>query len=138
MTYLVLACRGVLVGVFLVSLAGKLRSRTAYQEFVSATATLLSTTVARARQLAPLTIAAELVVVCTLAIEPFVRPGLVMAAALLLCFTMALFRALLRGTTTPCRCFGKPTPLTPTHALRNIALIAIAMTGLITHFALYP
>ncbi|MCP3799840.1 hypothetical protein NLX83_11295 [Allokutzneria sp. A3M-2-11 16] len=138
MTYLVLACRGVLIGVFLVSLFGKLRTRTAYRAFVASTATLLPTTVTRARQLAPLTIAAEFTVTCTLATDPFARFGLVMAAALLLCFTMTLFHALLRGNTTPCRCFGSLKPIGPGHVLRNIALIAVAMTGLITHFALYP
>ncbi|SDN32581.1 MauE/DoxX family redox-associated membrane protein [Allokutzneria albata] len=136
MTYLVLACRAVLVGVFVVSLFGKLRSRTAYRDFVAATATLLSTTPARARQPAKLTLTAELVVTCALLITPLTRPALVMATALLLCFTAALTQALLRGTRTPCRCFGRPTPVSPSHVLRNTALIAVAMTALITDFAL--
>ncbi|MFC4947013.1 MauE/DoxX family redox-associated membrane protein [Pseudonocardia sp. GCM10023141] len=139
MTYLALACRGVLGGVLLVSLFGKLRGREAYRGFVTATATLLATTAGAARVLAPLTIAAELAVVGALAVEPLVPAGFVGAGALLCGFTVALVRALRRGAGVPCRCFGaSTTPIGIPHVVRNVALVAVAALGFVVGAAVDP
>ncbi|GAB2687247.1 MauE/DoxX family redox-associated membrane protein [Nocardia thraciensis] len=127
MSYAVLACRCVLAGVFLVSLAGKLRSRTAFEEFVTATAALLSAPGRPAKVVAVGTITAEIAVVCAMVFEPSRRLGLIMAVAVLVCFTVALVRALLRGAAAPCRCFGaSDTPIGIRHVIRNIVLAAVA------------
>ena len=127
--YLELGCRGVLAGVLLVSLAGKLRGRAAYAAFVAATKSLLATGDRQAGVLAPLTIAAEIGTVVALAIGP---AGLVAAAALLGCFTGALVLALRRGSVAPCRCFGaSTTPIGLHHVVRNVVLIGLAAAGLI-------
>jgi uncharacterized membrane protein YphA (DoxX/SURF4 family) len=127
--YLELGCRGLLAGVFLISLAGKLRGRAAYAAFVAATASLLATGGRQARVLAPLTIVAELGTVVALAIGPF---GLVAGAALLGCFTVALVLALRRGSAAPCRCFGaSTTPIGLHHVVRNVVLAGLAVAGAI-------
>lgn len=131
--YLELGCRGLLAGVFLVSLAGKLRGRSEYSAFVTATASLLATGHRRARVLAPLTIAAEIAIVGALAVGP---AGLLAAAALLGCFTVALVLALRRGTTAPCRCFGaSTTPVAVHHVVRNLVLAGLAIAGSVAGYA---
>lgn len=136
MSYLVLGCQGVLVGVFLVSIVGKLRGRGAYREFVSATASLLAAGHRTARVLAPLTITAECTVVLALALPGAARLGFAMAAALLCCFSVALVRAIRRGSAAPCRCFGaSSTPVSSHHVVRNIVLIATAAAGVIIDLA---
>ncbi len=130
--YLELGCRGLLAGVFLVSLAGKLRGRAAYAAFVAATASLLATDGRQARVLAPLTIAAEIATVGALAVG---TAGLLVAAALLGCFTVALVLALRRGTTAPCRCFGaSTTPIGVHHVVRNLVLAGLAVVGSIAGY----
>ncbi|MFE9580997.1 MauE/DoxX family redox-associated membrane protein [Nocardia sp. NPDC006044] len=137
MIYLVLSCRYLLGGVFLVSLVGKLRSRAAYSEFVAATGALLGVVDRTARWAARATVAAEVVIVCALIAEPVARAGLGLAALLLGCFTVALTRALRRGSTTPCRCFGaSTTPIRVEHAMRSAVLGSIALGGLLIDLTL--
>ena len=60
--------------------------------------------------------------------------GAISALALLLVFTAAITRSLLRGQSPDCRCFGQlhATPVTRTTLLRNLALAALA--GLVVAF----
>lgn len=130
MSYLVLGCRGVLIGVFLVSLVGKVRSRESYLEFVSATGNLLAIHQRTARKLAPLVVGAEAAVTSTLVLPQSVRAGFAAAAALLCCFSVALIRARHRGIDAPCRCFGASmSPVRSYHVARNCFLIALAALG---------
>jgi hypothetical protein len=58
------------------------------------------------------------------------RAGFALAAALLLAFAAAIARALRRGDTRPCRCFGRSTtPLARHHIWRNLLLTAVALAG---------
>ncbi|MFE3445685.1 MauE/DoxX family redox-associated membrane protein [Nocardia sp. NPDC059180] len=139
MSYVVLACRYVLVGVLLVSLVGKLRGRTAYAEFVAATATLLGDRDRMAKVLAPLTIMSEVAIVCALVIEPARRLGLVSAVVLMACFAVALGRAVRLGSARSCRCFGaSTTPMGIRHVVRNLVLAAAAVVGLALDLAVGP
>ncbi|KAA8882082.1 hypothetical protein F3087_39195 [Nocardia colli] len=137
MSYVVLSCRYLLGGVFLVALVGKLRSRAAYSEFVAATGALLGVGDRIARWAAMSTVVAEAVIVCALIAEPTARVGLGLAALLLGCFSVALTRALRRGSTTPCRCFGaSTTPIRIEHALRSAVLGVLALGGLLLDLTL--
>lgn len=137
MSYAVLSCRYLLAGVFLVALVSKLRSRAAYLEFVAATGALLGVGDRTARQAALPTVAAEAIIVCALIAEPAARAGLGLAALLLGCFAVALTRALRRGSTAPCRCFGaSSTPIRVEHATRSAVLCALAIAGLLVDLSL--
>ncbi|RDI69252.1 MauE/DoxX family redox-associated membrane protein [Nocardia pseudobrasiliensis] len=137
MIYVVLSGRYLLAGVFLVALVGKLRCRAAYLEFVTATGALLGANTRTARWAAGATVAIEAITVCALIAEPAARVGLGLAALLLGCFTVALIRALRRGSTTPCRCFGASTaPIRARHAMRSAALGVIALGGLLVDLTL--
>lgn len=137
MSYVVLSCRYLLAGVFLVALVSKLRSRAAYLEFIAATGALLGTGDRTARRAALSTVGVETAIVCALIAEPTARVGLGLAALLLGCFTIVLMRALRRGATTPCRCFGASTaPIRVHHAMRSAVLGALAAGGLLVDLAL--
>lgn len=133
MGYLSLGCRGVLIGIFLVSIIGKVHSRESYLEFVSATHRLLATGRTMARGLAPLVVGAEVAVALALILPRSVPEGFAMAAVLLCCFSVALIRALRRGFDAPCRCFGaSSSPVRGYHVARNGVLIAMAVVGLVS------
>lgn len=139
MTYLVLGCRGLLVGTFLVSLLGALRGRTAYRAFVTATAQLLAVSERTGRLLAALTVAAEAGVVATLTVSVTLTAGFVAATGLLSCFTAVLLRALHRGTDRACHCFGASgAPVGPHHVVRDLVLIVAAATGLVARLVAPP
>lgn len=138
MSYVILGCRLLLLGMFLVSLAGKVRSRRAFHAFVAATATLLAVAPAPARRFALLAMAAEAVIVVLLAVPPTppaaVPPtlpaGFALSAVTLGGFGYALVRALKQGRTAPCRCFGASSaPVGRRHVIRNLVLIAAAVTA---------
>lgn len=129
MSYLILGCRGVLAGVFLVSLVGKLWG---YPEFVTATGTLLAVPARHARLLAPVTVVVELLAVVALAVPGLVRLGFVLAAVLLGCFSAALVAAIRRGSRASCRCFGASrAPVGGHQVVRNLALVAVAVVGFV-------
>ncbi|MEU4834045.1 MauE/DoxX family redox-associated membrane protein [Streptosporangium sp. NPDC023615] len=138
MSYVILGCRLLLLGIFLASLAGKVRSRQAFREFVAATATLLAVPSAPARRFALLAMAAEAAIVVLLAVPPTVPAvapptlpaGFALAAVTLAGFGYALARALRQGRTAPCRCFGASSaPVGRRHVIRNLVLIAAAATA---------
>jgi hypothetical protein len=137
--YLVLGCRGLLAGIFLVSLFGKLRGRAAYGEFVTATGTLLLVSHRAERVLATLALTAECLVALMLVVPVPVAVSFAAAIALLCSFTGALVRALRRGEDTSCHCFGaSTTPIGAHHVARNLVLIAIAAAGLTVELLTHP
>lgn len=132
MNYLVLGVQVVLVGVFLVSLATKVRSRTAYLEFVSGTAALLAVSLRRARPLAAATTWAEAVIVVLLAVPATAALGLGVAAVTLVCFAGVLVRVIRLGSPRPCRCFGQSaTSVSPAHVVRNLVLAVLAGVAMV-------
>ncbi|MFB6726529.1 MauE/DoxX family redox-associated membrane protein [Kribbella sp. NPDC056345] len=133
MEYLEFGCRVLLGGVFAVSAGSKVYSRTAFTDFTAATARLTGARVARARQLAVATVAAEFAVVVALIVSALVPWGFAAGIGLLAVFSAAIVRSLRRGQRAPCRCFGASnSPLGPQHVARNAALAAFGVLGLAT------
>lgn len=87
---------------------------------------------ARARRLAPLVLAAEVVAVAlSLAPPPVAYAGLGLAAALLVAYTVLLASTRAHGTTVGCHCFGRrPQPLSWWDVGRNAVLLAAVTAGL--------
>ncbi|WP_165958786.1 MauE/DoxX family redox-associated membrane protein [Actinomadura sp. KC345] len=133
MAHYLLFCRVVLAGIFVVSLISKTRGRNAYREFVDATRALLEVPSRRARPLAGAAVAAEAGTVVLLTVPGMSPTGFAVAAGLLSCFTVALVRAVRRGTGASCGCFGATAaPAAPRHVIRNLLLIALACGALAT------
>ncbi|GGV19915.1 hypothetical protein GCM10010495_38750 [Kitasatospora herbaricolor] len=153
--------QGCLLLVFVLSVHGKVRSRRGYAEFTASVRALLPLVAVRARPpavrmpavqvsnvqvpnapapagsagasvVAGAVVAAEAAVVLALAVPATVPVGLALATALLAPFTLLALAAARRGSGTPCRCFGRSTtPLGAVHAVRNAALLAVALAGLV-------
>jgi hypothetical protein len=134
MAYVELACRWVIVGVFLVAALTKVRSRASRDAFLSAVAALVPA--AAPGPLGVLVVGIELAVAVLVALPWTVIPGLALAAGTLIVFGIAVWSALRRGVTVPCRCFGwSDAPVSRTHLVRNGVLVAIAATGLVARQA---
>jgi hypothetical protein len=132
--YLQLACRLVLLFVFAVAVAGKLRSRRTWREF---TGSVRDLGIRAARPVAAVTIATEFAVVVSMALPGLVRAGFVLALALLAGLTGGVLVALRNGSQASCRCFGggafgEGAAYGPSHVARNAMLGLIAAIGGIT------
>ncbi|NUR60410.1 MAG: hypothetical protein HOV87_17380 [Catenulispora sp.] len=127
MTYVLLACHAVLVGVFVLSVRGKLRTSETLAADVAAFRIVperLSWAAASA------TVAAELTAAVLLAVPGAGRGGFLLSAALLLVFTAVIVQALIRRLNVPCPCFGASTaPVGKRHVLRNAVFLGFAVFG---------
>lgn len=131
MIYVASGCQAALIGVFLFSIAGKVRSRHAYHDFVSSLVAMRVLPERWTRPAAIATIAGETLTVPLLAIPATVPVGFLVAAGLLTIFTAAILAALRRGELAPCRCFGaSTTPLGKIHVVRNMVLFTACLAGL--------
>lgn len=131
MAYLAFGSRCLLLVVFAFSAFGKLSGRAAFTEFRQATVRLLPAARGVASGTAVAVIGAELVIVVLLGFPATVRTGLAAALTLLVLFTVAIAAALRRGSTAPCRCFGRSdSPLGARHLVRNLVLLLVAGAGL--------
>lgn len=131
MTYIALSCGILIFGVFLTALAGKLRRKAAFHDFVTSIREmgLFSRKVVWIVAIA--VAVGESVTLVLLAVPATAPIGLALAMLLLLGFTAGMGTSLRRGMRTPCRCFGaSTTPLGPVHLVRNLVLAAVAATGL--------
>ncbi|WP_034260893.1 MauE/DoxX family redox-associated membrane protein [Actinospica robiniae] len=129
MTYTTLGLSISISGVFLLSAAGKLRGRAAFEEFAVSVG-VLGGLPARWVRSAALALAAAEPAVALLVLVPATAPvGLGAAAILLAAFTIALVRALRRRIRTPCHCFGADAaPVGRRHVGRNAVLLgAVAL-----------
>lgn len=130
MSYLLIACRTLLLGVFLAALAGKVRGRAAYRGFEASLRALGVLPRRLAGVAAAVVTAVEAAIVVLLAVPGTVAAGFLLAAVLLTAFTTGIVLALRRGTTAPCACFGASvTPLGRVHVVRNLLLLAVAGAG---------
>lgn len=139
MSHLGLACAVALAGVFLVSARGKVGG-VRFRVFV-ATAGPLRLLPRKWRGMAAAAVATVELAVATafavgaaFAVLGVDRAVLVLAflgaAALLVAFTIAIVLMLRRGERAPCHCFGAhEAPLGPAHLVRNLILLALAVTG---------
>ncbi|MFI6258618.1 MauE/DoxX family redox-associated membrane protein [Micromonospora zamorensis] len=133
MRYLEVACRLLLVTVFVVAVYTKVSGMPAWLSFVDSLRQLDPVSTNVARPAAILTVTVE-VLVTLLLLVPVRRVGeigFVLAAGLLVAFTIVIALAVAKGTRATCRCFGaSTTPLGWPHILRNLTLLVVALLGL--------
>lgn len=131
MAYPSVAAQTVLIVVFAVSLASKVRSRAAWSGFVDSVRRLGQLRGPLAAVMAGAVATAELLVVGLLAVPVSTPLGLALGAALLVGFTVALMRARRRGVRAACRCFGASTsPVGIRQVVRNLLLLgAVGLAG---------
>jgi thiol-disulfide isomerase/thioredoxin/uncharacterized membrane protein YphA (DoxX/SURF4 family) len=124
-----LACRLVLAAVFAIAGIGKLMDLEASRK------SLLNFGISReqAQVLGPALPIAELVTAALLLFTPTARAGAIASLVLLGAFIFGIARALSRGETPECNCFGvlHSSQAGPTTLLRNCALAALAVFVLI-------
>jgi hypothetical protein len=132
MSNVVLGCRALLVGVFLISLLSKVRGKRAYADFRRSVVGWRVLSRRRSALAAAIAVAGEAAAVMLLAL-PWTRwVGFVVGAGLLAVFTIAIVMVLRRGQAATCRCFGaSSTPLNPTHVIRNLGLSGVCVAGAI-------
>jgi hypothetical protein len=134
MGYVVLGCRCVVGLVFVTSVVGKLRGRTAFAGFVAAAGRLgPGWVVSRvpAGVVAGGVVAAEAAVLVLLLHPSTAWAGFVLAGLLALAFAAAVLAALRRGDRAPCHCFGGSAgSVGGVHLVRNVVLVAAAGLGL--------
>jgi hypothetical protein len=125
---LLLLARVVVVATFTSSALAKARDLDGFH------GTLLAFRVAsdrRARRLAPLVLAAEVLAVLLAAVPATAYAGLALATGLLVAYTALLVAARSRGATAGCHCFGRrPQPLSWWDVGRNAVLLAAVAAGL--------
>jgi hypothetical protein len=130
-TYLVLACQGLLTAVLLVSATSKLRSGRALRAFAASLTSLRLVRGGHAGPVAAAITVLEVVAAALLAVPPTRAVGFAASATLLAVLTAGVAVVLGRGTAAPCRCFGaSSTPLARRHLVRNVLLTAAALVGL--------
>ena len=122
--YLEIACRSVLLAVFVVAFAGKLPSRTSYRDFAESLRPM------NAAGLAPVVVGAELLVVALLA-AGLGSVGYPLAGILLVAFVIGIVRSLRADVPVTCRCFGgRGGQLGRRHVVRNVLLAVVAVAGM--------
>jgi hypothetical protein len=132
MSYLLVACRTLLLGVFVVALVGKVRRRSAYREFVGSVRALGVVPHRMSGVVAAAVTATEAAVVLLLTAPSTVLAGFGLTTVLLAAFTTGILLALRKGRRAPCHCFGaSSTPLGVVHVVRNLVLIAVGVAGLL-------
>lgn len=127
LSYALLSCKLLVGGIFLLSTAGKIRDPRAFAE------SLPPFGVPRRWQhvVAIGIVAAESGVVLLLAWSTSAPFGFVLAAVLLIGFTLAIVRVLRTRIPVKCRCFGAESAvLRPAHVWRNVVLAVVALAGL--------
>jgi hypothetical protein len=130
MAYLLLGCRCLIGLVFVLSVASKLRGRSAFDAFVSSVGDLRLVRAGLSRLVGFVVVGAEITVVGLIAVPGTVVFGFALSAALLAAFCAAILVSLRKGVRAPCRCFGpSSTPLGVAHIVRNLILLAAAVTG---------
>lgn len=131
MAYLVVACQAMLFCVFATSVITKVRSRRAFADFSQSVEAFRVLPPSWSGMVARATVAGEAGAVLLLALPWTVPAGFALAAGLLGAFTVAIVLALRGGRTAPCRCFGaSAAPLSGSHVVRNLSLLAVSLTGL--------
>jgi hypothetical protein len=132
MNYFVYGVRGMLTAVFLIAVVGKAGRAGAFSAFAESLRPLAAGPGPAVRAVALAVVAVEGAICLALILPhtPATLAGLLGATALLAVFTVVIARSLGRGTTVPCRCFGRSTaPLGRAHVVRNGLLASVAGVG---------
>ncbi|MEU4623718.1 MauE/DoxX family redox-associated membrane protein [Actinoplanes sp. NPDC023801] len=132
MPYLELGCRALLTTVLAVALAGKIRPA-AFTAFAASLAPIRGIPAPARRPLASAIVLAEATAVVLLWTPGTVRAGYLLGALLLTVFTATLAVSRWQGAAVRCRCFGYDAgPVRSSHIIRNLGLVAVAVTGLVS------
>jgi len=124
MSYVMVCLSLVIAGVFGISAMSKVLGRASYAGFRDSVHHLGGVPARSAQLVAVAVVALELLVSAAT-----VRPGT--APAGLAAFTVVLSRAVRRGTSPACHCFGAGSkPVSGRHVVRNLVLIAVAGAAL--------
>jgi hypothetical protein len=135
--YLAIAAGTLLAAVFVASAFSKVRGRRQFALFVTSTVELGLPASIPPRLGAAAIVSLEAAVPVLLVLLP--PAGFCLAVALLGVFLVAIVRAHRAGSRVACRCFGDSgSPLGPRHAVRNSALIVMALLGAATANAAAP
>ncbi|MDQ0753873.1 putative membrane protein YphA (DoxX/SURF4 family) [Streptomyces africanus] len=132
MNYFAHGVRALLTAVFLIAVVGKVGRAGAFSAFADSLRPLAALSAPAVRTVALAVVALEGAVCLALILPytPATRAGLPAATALLAVFTVVIARAVGRGTTVRCRCFGRSTaPLGRAHVVRNGLLASVAGAG---------
>lgn len=126
--YLLMIARMVVAFTFAISLVGKVRNLSSFEEAISRFEILPKWL---DRSAAILFLSAELVVVILLLIGgKLLWLGFALAFFLLLVFSVALTSVIMRQIRTECNCFGSSNGIiSPVHLWRNGGLLLCALTG---------
>lgn len=131
MAALEIALRTVLAVVFGIAFISKVRSRSAFHEFVSSLDDIGWLNRRWRPAAAALIPELEAAVVMLLVVPAAVAFGFGTAAALLVVFIAVTAAELAKGRRVRCRCFGAGTaPIGPAQIARNIVLLTVSVTGL--------
>ncbi|WP_433243203.1 MauE/DoxX family redox-associated membrane protein [Streptosporangium sp. CA-135522] len=133
MEYLEIGGRCLICLVFLVAAVSKVAGHDAFDVFTSSVRDMQLVRSGGVRRVALLVVAAEFCV-CALMVIPVTGSGIAgfaLAALLLTAFAVGIVRVSRRGVRAPCRCFGaSAVPLGARHVVRNLALVAVAVSGI--------
>jgi len=136
MGYLELTGRCLLGLVFLTAVVGKLRARSAFDDFAGSVAQFGVLPQTWTRPAARLALGTEGAVVLLLAVPDTVPVGYLLAIGLLGVLTGAMLVAVRRGRRPACLCFGTAgTPIGGRHVTRNVLLMVVAAGGLLVALA---
>jgi hypothetical protein len=128
MIYLAIAAGTLLAAVFVASAFSKVRGERQFALFVTSAVKLGLPASIPPRLGAAAIVGLEAAVPVLLILLPLA--GFCLAVALLGVFLVAIVRAHRAGSRVACRCFGDSgAPLGPRHAVRNAALIVVALLG---------
>ncbi|GIH95209.1 MauE/DoxX family redox-associated membrane protein [Planobispora siamensis] len=133
MEYVLVCCRTLIGVVFVVSAAGKMRSRDAYASFRAAAGELAPRVpVVPAALVPPAVVAGELAVAVLLAVPGAAGAGFATALVLLSVFTAAIAMAVRSRRRVACNCFGTSSaPVGPAQLVRNGVLLTAGLIGMV-------
>ncbi|WP_440102577.1 MauE/DoxX family redox-associated membrane protein [Streptosporangium sp. H16] len=136
MEYVLVCCRLLVGVVFVVSAAGKVRTRGAYASFRAAAGELAPRLPLVPRALVPpAVVVGELAAAVLLAVPSTVGAGFVIAVVLLAAFTVAIATAVRLRRHVVCNCFGpSSTPVGPGRLVHNGALLVASLAGVVLCF----
>ena len=131
MSYVMVCLSLVIAGVFGISAMSKVLGRASYAGFRDSVHHLGGVP-ARSAQLVAVAVVALELLVSAATVRPGTAPaGLGAALLMLAAFTVVLSRAVRRGTSPACHCFGAGSkPVSGRHVVRNLVLIAVAGAAL--------
>ncbi|ASO19092.1 putative membrane protein YphA (DoxX/SURF4 family) [Actinoalloteichus hoggarensis] len=130
--YVLIADRCLIAVIFGVAFVTKVRGAAAFRRFADTVRTLTRFRRPAATGIAALVVAGEAITTILVVLPGTVRLGFAAAAGLLAVFIAVVFRAVQVGVLAECRCFGRGSVMSSAMVLRNLLLMAAAVTGVAT------